>query len=219
MGTYTTNTAAQQQRQNIECDACGKVLGTKAQLKLHVKSHAESVSCKKTRRYICSLCSKNFHTRARLERHQRTHTGQKPFVCEQCGVQYQQVNDLIRHQRKLHIDQIGDAAGSFVRHDHHVVCQIDGCAKVLATQHSLRIHLRSHTGERPHSCTTCGKSFITRSAVRRHSVIHSEERNHQCPLCFKTFKTKGHLKQHSQVHKQRLTNELYDEEDRDNILA
>jgi len=136
------------------------------------------------------ICQRNFFSNTRLERHRRTHTGAKPFVCELCGSSYQQLNDLVRHQRK---HDSGSREG--------FPCPVEGCGKMLATINSLNVHKRIHTGEKPHVCSTCGKSFRTNSAARRHNIVHTGERKFACDICSKLYQTPGHLKQHSRVHR------------------
>ncbi|GJE97222.1 C2H2-type zinc finger protein [Phanerochaete sordida] len=48
------------------------------------------------------------------------------------------------------------------------------CGKRFQRPSSLRNHITSHTGERPHECPHpgCGKRFSTRSNMRRHAVVH-----------------------------------------------
>jgi KRAB domain-containing zinc finger protein len=35
---------------------------------------------------------------------------------------------------------------------------------------SVVLHVRSHTGEKPHRCLVCGHAFTTRSAMKRHMI-------------------------------------------------
>ncbi|EIW83143.1 hypothetical protein CONPUDRAFT_164140 [Coniophora puteana RWD-64-598 SS2] len=50
------------------------------------------------------------------------------------------------------------------------------CGKGFSRPSSLRIHLNSHTGERPFVCTFegCGRSFSVLSNMRRHARVHTQ---------------------------------------------
>lgn len=52
------------------------------------------------------------------------------------------------------------------------------CQKAFSRPSSLRIHIYSHTGERPFVCSepTCGRKFSVQSNLRRHLKIHSKNR-------------------------------------------
>lgn len=47
----------------------------------------------------------------------------------------------------------------------------DLCDKRYARNSDLKVHIRSHTGERPYSCNQCHKSYITSSHLRMHERL------------------------------------------------
>ncbi|KAH7888554.1 hypothetical protein F5I97DRAFT_1925077 [Phlebopus sp. FC_14] len=54
--------------------------------------------------------------------------------------------------------------------------ECDYCGKGFTRPSSLKIHLNSHTGEKPFACTFegCGRSFSVLSNMRRHARVHAE---------------------------------------------
>lgn len=70
---------------------------------------------------------------------------------------------------------VGSSAGSLSnstgRQQH--VCRF--CGKVLSSDSSLQIHLRSHTGERPYQCPVCLSRFTTRGNLKAHFLRHREQ--------------------------------------------
>lgn len=46
------------------------------------------------------------------------------------------------------------------------------CGKNFSTKQRLKIHLLTHSGEKPHTCDVCSKSFATESRLRSHRRVH-----------------------------------------------
>ncbi|KAG5841725.1 hypothetical protein ANANG_G00169820 [Anguilla anguilla] len=63
-----------------------------------------------------------------------------------------------------------------------------------------RIHWRTGTGEKPHSCSQCEKSFYRFIDLERHQRIHTGEKPFSCAQCGKRFSLRGNLITHERVH-------------------
>lgn len=74
------------------------------------------------------------------------------------------------------------------------------CAKTVKSQNYLRLHMKSHTGDRPHKCMHCHKSFITKDTLTKHLSVHNETRNFKCGQCGKLFKRISHVREHLKIH-------------------
>ncbi|XP_040355294.1 zinc finger protein 143 [Ixodes scapularis] len=83
-------------------------------------------------------------------------------------------------------------------------CSYDGCGKLYTTPHHLKVHERSHTGDRPFKCQVsgCQKSFVTGYGLKSHTRVHTGETPYRCTHdhCTKTFKTSGDLQKHVRTH-------------------
>ncbi|XP_071344514.1 sal-like protein 1 [Trachinotus anak] len=77
------------------------------------------------------------------------------------------------------------------------------CHRILSCPSALRMHYRTHTGERPYQCRLCSRAFTTKGNLKTHQAVHCAAiplRHHSCPICQRKFTNAVVLQQHIHIH-------------------
>uniref|UniRef100_A0A8B9JLG7 Zinc finger and BTB domain containing 11 n=1 Tax=Astyanax mexicanus TaxID=7994 RepID=A0A8B9JLG7_ASTMX len=161
------------------CGECGLVFQRRYALIMHTLKH------EKSRGFKCTLCNKEFQYATSLRAHLARHKHQK--------------SQRVAASRGPALEDAEEPEGqSKGRTKREFVCDI--CGKTLPKLYSLRIHMLTHTGVRPHACRLCGKSFATKHSLNMHRALHDSVKRFHCTICEKSFVTKRSLDEHTSIH-------------------
>uniref|UniRef100_A0A3Q2U9J9 Zinc finger and BTB domain containing 11 n=1 Tax=Fundulus heteroclitus TaxID=8078 RepID=A0A3Q2U9J9_FUNHE len=167
------------------CSECGMSFQRRYSLIMHTLKH------EKARGYKCSLCSKEFQYAASLQAHLARHKQQR----SQRGPVLKAPAEPGPGDR-AEDELLNKSPSSYTKRE--FVCDI--CGKTLPKLYSLRIHMLTHTGVRPHSCKACGKTFAHKHSLKMHRVLHDVTKQFQCEYCKKTFVSKRSMEEHTSLH-------------------
>ncbi|XP_045199816.2 zinc finger protein with KRAB and SCAN domains 8-like [Mercenaria mercenaria] len=147
--------------QTYQCEECGKILtGGYQSFKLHQK-----YACKDTEdepQIKCDLCGGMFKSEVHVQQHiKRTHS-ELPVVCDICGTICKNKHALNSHKRR-HNEK-----------NKKFVC--NSCGKAFLTNILLKMHIRTHTKEKPYKCPLCDYRCAIKQNIQKHSVnVHKTQ--------------------------------------------
>jgi hypothetical protein len=87
---------------------------------------------------------------------------------------------------------------TYVRDQDELPCP--HCPYVAKRQYRLDAHIRSHTGEQPHTCELCEFKCADSTSLSRHRLTHTKTKQHKCPHCDYASGLKSNMDAHMRSH-------------------
>ncbi|XP_023222365.1 zinc finger protein 782-like [Centruroides sculpturatus] len=133
------------------------------------------------RPFRCNLCGKIFPLKYRLREHMKVHSEERPFKCNynSCEESFKRKCNLEQHMYTAHSDEI---LSKISQNDPKIMRRkCNFCLKVCQSPSTLKLHLRTHTRERPFTCNFCNGTFTYKSNLNRHiRKFHPKEKTPSC---------------------------------------
>lgn len=150
------------------------------QLKRQLSDDKDSMPKRQRKKYpnnkMCPVCSKIFLRAAAMRRHLETHSANRDlkYKCANCDKRFRDHYDMKRHNMRVHEkddmsngtkdDESGDPGTSETSENKNCIL----CGKYFARQVDMERHMKSHSEDRPYSCSYCEKKFKNPYVLRRH---------------------------------------------------
>ena len=202
----------------ISCAKCDLKFSSPSELYIHKKTKHTKMLRK------CPSCEFSCYHQSRFERHSKKHETKQYKKCDVCLQEIRDLPALIARHAKKHAcdickkvvdvnhkhpkrkncplcDKIVPLSHQHKNTENQEINSCTFCQKTFAIKEYLKIHMRTHTKEKPYTCSLCNKSFSQLGGLARHKLACTDVREVSCLLCASKFRTDSDRVKHtSAVH-------------------
>ncbi|XP_063371746.1 zinc finger protein 585B-like [Cydia amplana] len=151
------------------CKQCQRVVKGRHEALLHAEYHAGKT-------WECGHCARTFKKKSTFYTHVRmNHATSEPTssTCELCGESFKGPPGLKLHQiKKCNKNlKVQEVAAPTIVAKKGFICEV--CGKNCTSLSILAVHLRAHTGDRPHACPGCPLRFAKKDNMEKHHRVVS----------------------------------------------
>ncbi|XP_058828726.1 zinc finger protein 558-like [Topomyia yanbarensis] len=165
---------------NLACDLCAKPLEDFTDLREHFKDVHEQLG------YI-NCCNKKIFKKCWMVEHLQVHLNPDAFHCVLCKKSYSSSRVLKDHIKEVHAT------------DEKRLLQCDVCLKRFASKRHLNAHSTMAHGSYP--CPQCAKVLASQGSLKHHIFTqHGEGQQFICDICARVFRSKRCLETHVKGH-------------------
>lgn len=175
----------------FKCEQCTKAYYTNKELIVHIRSHTgiskHAFRCQYSllkylfyfttgeKPYVCNECGAAYTHADSLTNHRRLHTGERPFKCDFCPKSFIKSERLKRH-RRIHTGTLELLSYVLYAFSKDFLCVLSFCLNNNLKFINCQLFF---LGERPYACTYCESRFTQKYDCVKHERRHQEHQLQQ----------------------------------------